>query len=158
MPEIRYQKVSEIYDSVVGKPATVVTQDVLRKAVDAMIANPVSQKVYVTDANGKLLGVISMGSLLEQVGYRIGARKTGVTSFIHMMKDILEESVEHFMKKPVPITRETDLQAALKLMLESGLNDLPVVDEKGILVGELNGLEILVTARKLFKEQEPKKQ
>jgi CBS domain-containing protein len=154
--DVREQNVDDMYNLVVGEPATVMKGDLLKKAVDAMVNKPLSQSVYVIDKKGTLLGVIAMDGLLKQVGYRIGARKTGFISFIHLMSDLLKDDVEQFMEKPVIIKKEMLLKEALKLMVEKKLNNLPVVDDKGILIGELNGLEILVAARKLFDGKDAK--
>ena len=148
------QTVEDVFNMVVEKPPSVKKDAVLKDAVDAIIGNSVSQRVYIVDGRGRLAGMITMESLLKQVGYRIGARKAGVTSFLGLMKDILHEDVEHFITSPLKITKETKLVDALKLMVENRTNDLPVVDGDGVLIGELNGLEILVAARKLFKEKD----
>ena len=153
MKDVRDQTVGELYDTIVGKPAVVVKGDVLKTAVDAMIANPISQKVYIVDKKGKLLGMISMNGLLEQVGYRVGTRKIGIVSWMKFLHDLLEENVELFMKKPISIQKNDMITQALKKMLDENLNDLPVIDENGLLLGELNGLEILTAARGLFQEK-----
>ena len=148
------QTVEDVYNLAVGKPAMVRSGDVLKNAVDAMIANPVSQKVYVVDGTGKLLGMVTMQSLLEQVGNRIGARKRGAAGFLHFMGDILHENIEHFMVKPHKIKKNTTLVEAMKAIVDLKVNNLPIVDADGILIGELNGLEILTAARKLFKDRQ----
>ena len=151
--EVREQYVNDVYNLVVGEPATVKKGDLLKNAVDAIVNKPLSENVYVIDKNGRLLGVISMGGLLKQVGYRIGARKAGVVSFIHLMSDLMKDEVEQFMEKTAAAKKEMLLKDALKLMVEKRMNNLPVVDDKGVLIGELNGLEILIAARKLFDEK-----
>jgi Mg/Co/Ni transporter MgtE len=148
------QTVDDVYNIAVGEPASVKSGDVLKNAVDAIINHPVSQKVYVVDNTGKLIGTVSIDSLLRQVGNRIGARKSGITSFINLLTEVAHEEVEKFMVKPVSVKKDTELRHALKLMLENNLTDLPVVDEDNKLIGELNGLEIIIAARKLFKEKD----
>jgi CBS-domain-containing membrane protein len=37
-------------------------------------------------------------------------------------------------------------------MVDNHLNDLPVIDEEGKIIGELNSLEILEEAKKVFNE------
>lgn len=148
--EVRDKTVGDVFNLVVQKPATVWKGEPLRNAVDAMISSKGSQKVYVVDRKGILAGVITMESLLKNVGGRIGARKDGMMSFFSTMSSLLKETVDDFMQKPVTIRSDMMLTEAVKMMIEHRLNDLPVVDEKGSLVGELNGLEILTAARKLY--------
>jgi CBS domain-containing protein len=139
--------VGDIYQLIVGTPAYVKKSAKLRAAVEAMINVPYSQKVYVVDKDNKLLGTITIATLLRQVGYRLGARKPGVISFFKFLSEIFKESVEEFMEAPVDVTKNVKIRDALQLMVENRLNNLPVVDEKGRLIGELNSIEILREAK-----------
>lgn len=144
------QNVGDVYELVVGEPATVRLGAKLRDAVECMIINPVSQRVYVVDKKGKLAGAITMQTLLREVGHRIGARKQGMVSFLRFLNNVLKDDVDGFMeKKPTAVTKEDSLIEATRLMVEKGLNNLPVVDTDGKLIGELNGLEILVACREV---------
>ena len=152
MPEIdiRDVKVKDVYEIMVGKPALVYEDAILKDAVEAMTVNQISQKVYVIDSEGKLLGMISMETMLKQVGYRVGVRETGVISFLKFVTGIFKENVTEFMQTPVTITNEHKVLDALKKMVEYHLNDLPVIDEDGKIIGELNSIEILIQAKKIF--------
>ncbi len=150
--DIRDLKVKDVYETMVGKPALVYENAQLKDAVEAMTVNHISRKVYVIDADGKLLGMISMETLLKQVGYRVGVRETGVISFLKFVTGIFKENVTEFMETPVTITGEHKVLDALKKMVEYHLNDVPVIDEDGKIIGELNSLEILVQAKQIFDE------
>ena len=150
--DIRDVKVADVYETMVGKPALVYENALLKDAVEAMTLNHISRKVYVIDPGGKLLGMISLETLLKQVGYRVGVRETGVISFLKFVTGIFKENVTEFMEKPVTITNEHKVLDALKKMVEYHLNDLPVIDENGKIIGELNSLEILVQAKQIFDE------
>ena len=56
------------------------------------------------------------------------------------------------MDTPVTITDDHKVLDALKKMVEYHLNDLPVVDSDGRIVGELLSLELMLEAKKIFKE------
>ncbi len=43
---------------------------------------------------------------------------------------------------------------ALERMIEHGQEDLPVVGEDGVLIGELNGFEILLLGSEVMRRQE----
>ncbi len=51
-------------------------------------------------------------------------------------------------KSPVKLTKQDKVLDALKLMVQTNLNNLPVVDENNVLIGELDGIEILKNALK----------
>jgi CBS domain-containing protein len=148
--DIRDVKVEDVYDTMVGKPAIVKDDAILKDAVEAMTVNHISRKVYVTDSEGKLLGMISMETMLKQVGYRVGVREEGMISFLKFVTGIFKENVIEFMKDPITVTNENKVLDALKIMVDSHLNDLPVIDEEGKIIGELNSLEILEEAKKIF--------
>jgi CBS domain-containing protein len=148
--DIRDVKVEDVYDTMVGKPAIVKDDALLKDAIEAMTINHISRKVYVTDSEGKLLGMISMETMLKKVGYRVGVREEGVVSFFKFVTGIFKENVTEFMKDPISVTNENKVLDALKIMVDNHLNDLPVVDDEGKIIGELNSLEILEEAKKIF--------
>lgn len=124
-------------------PATVRADATLREAVEAMIEDDDTHKVYVLDSEGKLVGVITLEALLRHAGYMLGVRQAGMTSFIRMLAEIADGRADQVMAKPVRVSKDEMLVNATKLMVEHHLNDLPVVDEGNRLVSELRGMDIL---------------
>jgi CBS domain-containing protein len=125
------------------RPATVLVDDPLKDAVEAIVKDSETRKVYVVDHENKLVGTITLEVLLRHVGYRLGVRSTGMTSFLRMLAEITDENVKEVMAKPIKVSSDELLVNVTKLMVENHLNDLPVVDDKGRLIDELNGLDIL---------------
>lgn len=154
MSEIDFRDlvVEDVHEIMIGKPAVVKEDDQLKDAVEALTKNLISRKVYVVDGEGKLKGVITIETLLKQVGYRVGVRETGMISFFKFLSGIFKENVTEFMEKPVTVTNRDKVLDALRLMVEHHLNDLPVIDDKGRIVGELNSLEILIQTEKIFEK------
>ncbi|MHC1681213.1 MAG: CBS domain-containing protein [Methanomassiliicoccales archaeon] len=147
--------VDDVFDKFVLKPSQVGKGATIATVVDQMLANPVSRKVYVTDAEGKYLGTVSTETVLRLMGYRLGVREYGGTSFIRFLKDTLKERAEDIMAKGRTVTRETKLSAAMKIMIDDHLNDLPVVDGEGRLVGELVSMELFLAGKKVFEADSP---
>lgn len=151
--DIRDIKVGEVYEVMVGKPALVYEDAILKDAVDAMTENLASRKVYVVDREGVLKGVITTETMLRQVGYKLGVREAGVISWIKYVSGVLRDNVTEYMEKnPVTVTDNHKVLDALRKMVEYHLNDLPVVDEEGKIVGELLSLELMIQAKKAFKD------
>jgi CBS domain-containing protein len=138
-------RVSEVLEEAAKKvrPATVRVDAPLRDAVEAIVKDSETRKVYVLDNEQKLVGTITLEVLLRHVGYRLGVRSTGMTSFLRMLAEITDENVKEVMAKPIKVSKDELLVNVTKLMVENHLNDLPIVDERGVLVDELNGLDIL---------------
>ncbi len=149
--DIRDLKVEDVYEIMVGKPAILMENALLKDAVEAITQNLISRKVYVVDADGILKGMISIEALLQHVGYRVGVRETGVISFFKFLSGIFKENVTEIMEeKPVTVTKRHKVLDALRLMVEHHLNDLPVIDDEGKIIGELNTLEILMHTKEIF--------
>lgn len=131
------------------RPATVSQDATLSEATDALLRNRETRKVYVVDKDDRLLGTVTLETLLRHTGYRLGVRGTGMTSFIRMLAEISDDKVKEVMAKPVKVLEDELILNVTKLMVENHLNDLPVVDDKGRLVTELNGLDILLMAKEV---------
>lgn len=138
-------RVSDVLERVAKtvQPATVSKDATLREAVNAIIKDSETRKVYVLDENNRLVGTITLEVLLRHAGYRFGVRSTGVTSFLRMLAEITEDKVSEVMQKPIKVAKDELLVNVTKLMVENHLNDLPVVDKDNRLVAELNGIDIL---------------
>jgi CBS domain-containing protein len=132
------------------KPATVSMEAHLKDAVEAIIEDSETRKVYVVDSEGKLKGTITLETLLRHAGYRLGVRGTGMTSLLRMLAEISHDRVTEVMNKPVKVLQSEMLVNVTKLMVEHHLNDLPIVDDNNVLVGELNGLDILKASTKFW--------
>jgi CBS domain-containing protein len=136
-------RVEDIYDLYDIEPSVVKVGDPVWKMVAALITRPRGRNVYVTDAEGKLKGIISFRDILRVTNARLGARKAGVVGFINYLRDVFREDVGKMMRPPVSVNPKTNLLEALKMMERDKLNDIAVVDENKMLVGELSGMEIL---------------
>lgn len=131
-------------------PATVRKDATLKEASEALIRNRETRKVYVVDEGSRLVGTITLETLLRHAGYSMGVRSSGVTSFLKMLGEISKDKVSDSMDAPVKVLEDELIVNATKLMVENHLNDLPVVDDEGRLVGELNGLDILVMGKQFW--------
>lgn len=143
MVEMSLDTVADVYDRMVVKPAKVNKGALMHEALQALIENPSTRTVYVLDQKDKPLGAISPRVLLRASSARFGVRKDGVFSFVNYLGDLFTESVDELMRDTTPITKKETLKKVLKIMEENKQIDLPVVDEQGRLIGELNGMEII---------------
>jgi len=144
-------RVEEVSDKLIVQPSIISIDADIKELIDVMLEDPVARKVYVVDPKGKLVGMVTTETLLRLIGYRVGVR-TGTLSFYKFLRDTLKEHVKDVMEAPVFVRPDTMLTDALLKMLEEHINDVPVVDEEGKLIGELNSLELFTQARDLFDE------
>jgi CBS domain-containing protein len=69
-----------------------------------------------------------------------------------MMRDLLKEGVDGIFIRVPPVKATDKVTKALQVMLDNHVNDLPVIDSDGKLIGELNSLEVFQKGRALFEE------
>ncbi len=142
MDELRVWEVLEMAEEACP-PATVSADAPLRDAVEAMIADDDTHKVYAIGEDGELAGTITLEVLLRHAGYMLGVRPAGMSSFLRMLAEVADERVNQVMAKPVKVSKDEMLVNATKLMVEHHLNDLPVVDNENKLIAELRAMDIL---------------
>lgn len=149
------ETVNNLFDVIVSAPATVSPDSNLRDALDAIVSSGVTRKAYVVDEEGRLRGTITVETLMRHAAYRLGARPPGVISWFRFLRDMEGDQVTDFMVKPVPVTKETTLVEIVRRVVEEHLNDFPVVDGEGKLLGEVNTHNLLKHARSVFPDQKP---
>lgn len=154
MPEkdFRDLSVEDVFEILTEKPIIVKEDSTLKDAVVAITKNSTSRKVYVVDTDGKLKGVITIETLLQHVGYKVGVREAGMISFFKFLSSMFDEDITEIMDKPVTVNKRHKVLDALQLMVEYHLNDLPIIDDEDRIIGELHSLDILIQTKNIFEE------
>jgi CBS domain-containing protein len=126
-------RVSDIMttDVVAAKPDETVV-DVARKMAENRIGS-----VVVVDENGTIIGIVTEGEIVR----RVIARGLDPSSTV----------IETVMtRNPVTIYEDASLADAAELMRRKGIGHLPVVNEKGRLVGIITRSDIVRIAPSLI--------
>jgi len=144
------ETVGDLFDTIVSKPATIPDHATLRDAVDAILDSGLTRKAYVVDADEHLKGTITIETLMRHVAYRLGARPPGIVSWFRFLRGMESDAATDLMAKPVPVTRATPIGEIVRRVVEEHLNDFPVVDEAGRLIGEVNTHSLLKATRGVF--------
>src|SRR3989304_3753903 len=122
----------------------------LAGAVDAILRSGITRKAYVIDSGGKLLGTVTIETLMKHVGYRLGARPLGVISWFRFLRDMESDGGKDFMAKPAPVTKDTPVIEIVRRVADEHLNDFPVGDQENRLLGEVNTFNLLKITRDVF--------
>ena len=124
--------------SVMVTDVTTVGPDTPFKAVAELLASWNISGAPVVDEDDRVLGVVSQGDLLEheaphgRLGNRQAKRKAGAVF------------VSDLMTKPaVTVRQDDDVTVAAKLLEEKHFHRLPVVDDRGKLVGIVSRSDLL---------------
>lgn len=151
MPEETIADLKEAFRADVG---TVPPDAPISRVVELLLAHPESRAVHVVGTDGKLLGTVSWRSVLKATGARVGAREPGLFSLVRLLRDLAPETAGDLMRTPTPVHPATPVRDAILLMAQTQQNDLPVVDEGGRFLGEVNGRDVMTLALRVFRQTE----
>ncbi len=133
-------KVLDCYKKITKNAPIVGENDSIEKVIDAMLADKKSRSVYVVDSKGELSGIIVVKEALDFLAPRFFGGQSA------KLRGLLATRARHIMKAPVFVSPKTPLEEALELLIESRLEELPVI-ENGKIVGDLNCLEVIDAMR-----------
>ncbi len=92
----------------------------------------------VVGADGVLVGLLSRADLMQQ------ERLPGPDSHALVWRTLLQQSVVDVMWTPVPsVAVQTDIRRVARVLLDTGLPGLPVVDDAGAVIGFVSRSDIL---------------
>jgi CBS-domain-containing membrane protein len=138
----------EVADAVDMKPHTVGEDEPLAAVVESLCAEPGIHTAAVVDAAGRLVGIISMRLLLDEMFLALAPEEFLVE--MREMTDVEEfgrisraETARELMEAAVYVTMGDTVREAFIRMHESKLEGLPVVDEAMKVVGYLDRFQLL---------------
>ena len=107
----------------------------------ALIANPRLKSVYVVDDKLKLIGKITLKTLIKHEFMGLVPRNF---SYFGALEFFGKKTAESLMVSPIYVKDNDTLKTAFVKMYENDLDELPVVDEKLKLIGNIDLLELLI--------------
>ncbi len=139
-------QVGDIYQLLTCKAKIINENASKQEVIEAMLSgSPMVRSVYVVDDAGRLKGIITLGHIMQGIALQQGL-VTGNMDFKSPSKLFRYSpfgSAKDTMLPPVYVAKNTKLQEALEKMLQQRNNELPVVDEDGKVIGDLNAFELL---------------
>ena len=153
--ELSYRHVKDAFRLIVNDPIAITKETKLYEAVDRILADPRTRTAYVIDDQRRVIGMIRLKKMLSVVEESLASMDNKKSQ--NRGRSSQSYTVARYMVKPMTVNQDDMLLNALRRMIKSDLEDLPVVDENGVLVGELNGLEILMLGSELMKSQRDEK-
>jgi CBS domain-containing protein len=104
----------------------------------ALLAQHQLGQAPVVDAAGRLVGLLTRADLMHP------DRLPGPQTHALVWQAFLAQSVADLMKTPVPsVAPETDIRHLARVLLDTGLPGLPVVDEQDAVMGFVSRTDIL---------------
>lgn len=111
---------------------------------NTMISDKKSRVVYVVDGNKKLVGHISIGTLINLYGAKFASGPIDVlTSF----SKLLAHKASDLMTSPVYVRMDNHIKIAIKVMMESSIFEIPIVNDQNQIIGAVTCFELLETLK-----------
>ena len=104
----------------------------------ALLAQHQLGQAPVLDAAGRLVGLLTRAELMR------ADRLPGPQTHSLVWQTLMAQSVAYLMWTPVPsVAPETDIRRLARVLLDTGLPGLPVVDERDSVIGFVSRTDIL---------------
>ncbi len=126
----------------VTQEASIVDEDAsLLKVAEAIVEDPKTRAVYVLDKKKKLVGIIPVIELVQYLYYENIPQEYVLYRFPLLLST--EPKAKDIMLPPVWVKDDEDITSAFVKMFKNNLKELPVVDDKMHVIGDLNILELI---------------
>ena len=157
---LRTIKVEDVF-MIMTNPTTVPENTPITQVLEMLVKDPLTRVVYVVDETRKLKGVIGDKEVLQWLSFQASEGKVSRESgyferTIDTLIFAMGTQAKHFMSLSKTVKSRDSLVNALDIMLSSGQEELPVVDENNVLVGDLSCLEVIYGMLKVLEGKSPK--
>jgi len=125
-----------------AEPILVREEVSIYETVERMIDTRHARCAYVVDEQGQLLGIVTLKALVEHIfaHHYFGEDLNGGTmlEIVHS-----ENALQLASPQPVYVTESESLAKAVEKMLNNDLEQIPVIDGEGGVIGDINLLDLL---------------
>lgn len=138
-------RVRDVRDLVVSEAPTIGPEAEIPELLGKMLENPRCRRVYVVDGSGVLVGSVRLNSVSK---YLFPYETTSISPLFPSVSRLLTQFTARRVSDIMDTTpRSVDdnvlVPDAVRIMWKEKTNELPVVDEKQRVVGEINLLEVI---------------
>jgi CBS-domain-containing membrane protein len=125
-------------DAIMSSPVTTIADTFTVEQAWQVLAQHHLGQAPVVDSYGMLVGLLSRADLMRP------ERLPGPESHALVWRALLMQSVAEIMWTPVPsVAADTDIRRVARVLLDTGLPGLPVVDDHGKVTGFVSRSDIL---------------
>jgi len=124
-----------------SEPSLVRTTATLREVVGKLIEDRATREVYVVDDDGRFHGLITVRRIARFVFSALVPDRSSATDLLDLLS--AERAEELAIRKTAFVEMDDSFEHVIDLMLRYEMNEIPVVDDDGVIAGNLDLLEIL---------------
>ena len=149
--ELAATKVGAVRNLLVKEPTTVKASTPTKELLESIISDTRTRHVYVVDDSNHLSGTVRLNDIVKFLFPWAAAFDKYDSVVLEYNKIFDTKTAEDIMKTDPLFVYETDsLEDAAKIMKESKINELPVIDKDRILIGQINMYEIIEAYLKIL--------
>ena len=134
-------KVKDCCNEVTHEADLVRENDPIDKVMDIMAKDPLSRSVYVVDDEKRLLGIIIVKDVLQFLGPQFVGTSVAI-------REIFAQTAGDMMRGPISVSMDDSIEKAMEIAIQEWLDDIPVCDKEGRVIGDLNCFEMIDSMRK----------
>jgi CBS-domain-containing membrane protein len=141
-----------VSDLVTSKFIRVAEEDPLSQVVVKIAKDKETMLACVVDGEDKLRGIITPREILEAVELReFGTISHPFFSGPQILHFLTSKCAKDIMSPPVSVKLSDGVGKAINIMLNRGFYEVPVVDEQGKMIGEVNYFSIITSSAEYLK-------
>jgi CBS domain-containing protein len=123
------------------------------QAVEKIAADRETMLACVVDKDGKLKGIITPREVLKTVEVReFETTRYPFFEGAEILGLLTSKYAKDMMSAPICVREDDEIEEAINIMLDCGFYEVPVVDEEGRVLGEINYFNIIISSIEYLKE------
>ena len=131
------------------EPIVVQAEDDLQHVAEVAAQHPGARTISVVDAGGKLVGIIPVRVLVNEIFFKIVPEQflgeiVAYDQVLNYARHMRARAAKDIMLAPVSVRMDDTVRDAFDHMHHEDLIGLPIVDESGTVVGYVDQLELLL--------------
>lgn len=124
-------------------PVCINEKESINEVLKSGISGRRCRNIYVVNSRQELTGVIRIKDMLRNL-FPLTALSEGLNLNVKNVPVMRAASARDIMSKsPASVKESTPLNRAMLLLLRENLLELPVVDDAGLIIGQLDASEII---------------
>lgn len=126
--------------------------DLLSEVVLKIAKDKTTMLACVLDKDNKLKGIITPKEMLQEVDLReFGHISHAFFGGPKILQLLTSKYARDIMSPPVSVKLSDSVEKAINIMLDKGFYEVPVVDEQGKMIGEVNFFSIISASAEYLK-------
>ena len=144
-----------VEDLMTTKYVKVKVNDKISKVMSEIARDKETMVAYVADEDDKLRGIITPRRLLKAVQMSsFGHIRDSSFAWGEALSSMTAKYAEDLMTPVISVVPNQSISDTIDLMLDNSLYELPVVDQSGMIIGEVNFFHIIMSWAKGYKKRQ----